>query len=217
MRGEQRDSRTRVAFADERALLRAESRRVLEGQADIEVLGSLEGDLAALARELRREDPQVLVLDLGQPRRESAEAIAMLRELLPDTQIVVISSVRDAASAQPLLDAGAVALIAPESLARDLPRAVRAASLGERYLSRRVESLLRGGHRPRGGGDGLTPRETEVLSLIALGHTSAEIAGVLRVSPRTVETHRARVHKKLGLATRAELVRYALASGLLRG
>jgi two-component system response regulator NreC len=94
---------------------------------------------------------------------------------------------------------------------------VRAASLGERYLSRRVESLLRGGHRPRGGGDGLTPRETEVLSLIALGHTSAEIAGVLRVSPRTVETHRARVHKKLGLATRAELVRYALASGLLRG
>jgi two-component system response regulator NreC len=217
MRGEQRDSRTRVAFADERALLRAESRRVLEGQADIEVLGSLEGDLAALARELRREDPQVLVLDLGQPRREAAEAIAMLRELLPDTQIVVISSVRDAASAQPLLDAGAVALIAPESLARDLPRAVRAASLGERYLSRRVESLLRGGHRPRGGGDGLTPRETEVLSLIALGHTSAEIAGVLRVSPRTVETHRARVHKKLGLATRAELVRYALASGLLRG
>lgn len=213
MRGEQRDSRIRVAVANDWPLLGADLRRLLEREADIDLIGG-ERDLTSLARELRHQYPQVLVLDIAKPSRAAVEAIAKLRELVPDTQIVVISSEREAASAQALLDAGAVAFIASESVERDLPPAVRFAALGERYLSRRVESVLRAARRARGS-DRLTPRETEVLRLIARGLTSVEIAEELRLSPRTVETHRARVHKKLGLTTRAELVRYALGRGLL--
>jgi two-component system, NarL family, response regulator NreC len=95
----------------------------------------------------------------------------------------------------------------------DLPTAVRDASRGRRYLSPLLATKLSGA-QPYA--DKLTPREREVLRLIALGHTSVEIAQTLGLSPRTIETHRARIHRKLGLDTRAELVRYALRNGLLQ-
>ena len=183
-------------------------------QPDIELLAG-PNDPVALAREVQAREPSVLVLDVGRPARESIEAIATLRERVPSTQVVVLSSEREAASAKAVLDAGAAAFVARESVERDLPAAVRSAAAGERYISPRVERELRARRRTRGS-DGLTPRELEVLGLIAHGHTSVEIADELRLSPRTVETHRARIHKKLGLSTRAELVRYALARGMLR-
>jgi two-component system response regulator NreC len=94
----------------------------------------------------------------------------------------------------------------------DLPPAVRRAWHGERYLSPLIAAKL----GETGGRDKLTPREREVLRLISLGHTSVEIAEKLGLSPRTIETHRARIHRKLGLATRAQLVRYALQHQLLK-
>jgi two-component system response regulator NreC len=95
-----------------------------------------------------------------------------------------------------------------------LPAAVRDASRGRRYVSPLIAAKL-GGGKPSGATDKLTPREREVLRLIALGHTSVEIAQRLGLSPRTIETHRARIHRKLGLDTRAELVHYALQHELL--
>jgi two-component system response regulator NreC len=96
----------------------------------------------------------------------------------------------------------------------ELAQAVRAASRGEQFLSPSLAVRLGELHQSLIG-NSLTPREVEVLRLIALGHTSVEIAGKLSLSPRTVETHRAHIHKKLGLSTRAQLVRYALRRGLL--
>ena len=97
----------------------------------------------------------------------------------------------------------------------ELPQAIRLAARGEQYVSPRLALPLDDIHQIVAE-DRLTVREIEVLRLIALGHTSVEIAEQLHLSPRTVETHRARIHRKLGLATRAELVAYALRSGLLR-
>jgi len=204
----------RVVLADDRTLLRGGLRLLLEGESDIEVIPG-GGDLDDVAGDVREHLPDVLVLDVATPDEATAAAIGRLRKQVPKTQIVVLSTERQAANAAPVLAAGALAFVAREAVELDLFAAVRAAARGERYLSHRVEADLATVRRPRGH-DLLTTRETEVLRLIALGHTSVEIAQALHLSPRTVETHRARIHKKLALATRAELVRYALRRGLLR-
>jgi two-component system response regulator NreC len=117
--------------------------------------------------------------------------------------------------AQQALDAGAVAFVLKDRANAELLTAIRRATNGEEYVSPQVapglEALRRAVDR-----DGLSPRETELLRLIALGHTSAEIAAKLHVSRRTVETHRARVYDKLGLKSRAELVQFALRRGMFR-
>jgi two-component system response regulator NreC len=204
----------RVVLADDRALLRGGLRILLEGEPDIEVVPG-GGDVAAAARHVLGHRPDVLVLDLTVPDQPAIEAIGRLRASAPETQIVVLASDRDAASAAALFAAGAVGFVAKEVVNADLTPAVRAAAQGERFVSARVEAAMRtdGQLDTRGR---LTARETEVLRLIAFGHTSVEIAGELLLSPRTVETHRARIHKKLALVSRAELVRYALRRGLLR-
>jgi two-component system response regulator NreC len=204
----------RVVLADDRTVARGGLRVLLEEETDIDVIRG-GGDLEAVAHEVGEHCPDVLVLDLATPDQSAVAAIGRLRSHAPDTQIVVLASEREAASAMSLLDAGALGFVAREAIEHDLSPAVHAAARGERYVSARIEPGLRNGPRPRGD-DRLTTRETEVLGLIVLGHTSVEVAKALHLSPRTVETHRARIHKKLELATRAELVRYALRRGLLR-
>jgi len=204
----------RVALADDRTLLRGGLRLLLEGEPDIEVIPA-NGDVGSVARRIQAQRADVLVFDVGVPDRAAVAAIGRLRERAPETQVVVLTSEREAASASPVISAGALAFVAKEAVLTDLPPAIRAAARGERFISARMETGLRASARARGQ-DRLTARETEVLRLIALGHTSVEIAQALHLSPRTVETHRARIHKKLALATRAELVRYALRRGMLR-
>src|SRR5665213_1093892 len=119
------------------------------------------------------------------------------------------------AFAQRAFAAGAIGFVVKELADEELPQAVRAAARGEEYVSPRMAARLDALHQALTE-DKLTAREVEVLRLIALGYTSVEIARKLHLSPRTVETHRARIHGKLGLTTRAELVRYALGRGLLR-
>ena len=117
--------------------------------------------------------------------------------------------------AQRALAAGALGFVVKDLADEELAPAIRQAAGGAQYVSHRVASRL--GVLDRAlVEDKLSAREVEVLRLIALGHTSVEIARQLHLSPRTVETHRARIHRKLGLTTRAELVRYALGRGLLR-
>jgi two-component system, NarL family, response regulator NreC len=155
------------------------------------------------------------VLDLSMPGGSSLETIGKLRERVPDTQVVVPTMDDSPVFAQRALATGALGFVLKELADTDLPEAIRAAARGEEYVSPRVaarlDALLRALTE-----DELTSREVNVLRLISLGHTSVEIARKLHLSPRTVETHRARIHRKLGLATRAELVRYALGRGLLR-
>lgn len=162
------------------------------------------------------ERPRVLVLDLRMLNGSDIRAISRLRAQAPWTEIVVLATHESPLVAQRALDAGAVGFVLKDSAGAELVEAIRHAARGEECVSPRVADGL-GRLRLAVEGDVLNSRETEVLRLIALGHTSVEIAAKLRVSRRTVETYRARLHSKLGLSTRAELVQAALGRELIGG
>lgn len=205
----------RILLADDHAAMRQSLRVLLEGEADISVIAETDS-LQSVLGHVHSRQPDVLVLDLGMPSGGSGiETLSRLRKDAHDIRIVVLTMNDDPACARRALDNGALGLVLKEMADSDLPAAVRDASRGRRYVSPVLAAKLNGG-KSSPAADKLTPREREVLRLIALGHTSVEIAHKLELSPRTIETHRARIHRKLGLATRAELVRYALQHELLR-
>lgn len=200
-----------VALADDHALMRRSLRLLLDSQPEIKVISEAD-NLASVARDGR--EASVLVLELTVPEGASVEAITRLRRRMPHTQVVVVTTSEDPVLAQGALAAGAIGIVLKQFADRDLPLAIRAAAANERYVSPSLANSL-SSFRGSLAGQPLTPREVEVLRLIALGYTSIEIASRLGLSPRTIESHRARIHRALGLTTRAELVRYALAHGLL--
>jgi two-component system response regulator NreC len=204
----------RVVLADDHALMRRTLRGLLEAEQGVEVIAEA-SNLGVLLRHVDAHQPHVLVLDLGMPDGSSSEAIRQLRERLPEMQIVIVTMEENPVFAQRSLAAGAVGFVLKDRADEELPEAIRLAARDEQYVSPRLALPLDDIHRIVAE-DRLTVREVEVLRLIALGHTNVEIAGQLHLSPRTVETHRARIHRKLSLATRAELVAYALRRGLLR-
>jgi two-component system response regulator NreC len=204
-----------VVLADDHALMRRSLRLLLDGDAAIDVVAEA-GDLAAVERQVHGYQPDVLVLDLGMPDGSGLPAIGNLRRSAPDTQIVVITMEDNPGFAQRALAAGASGFVLKDNAEEELATAIRAAGRRETYVTPRVAARL-AALRGALTDEHLSPREAEVLQLIAFGHTSVEIARMLKLSPRTVETHRARIHQKLGLRTRAELVRYALTRGLLTG
>ncbi len=208
------DLPTRVVLADDHAMMRRSLRMLMDREEDVEVVAEAD-DLAAVMRDVQDHEPHVLVLDLGMPGGSTIEAIGRLRERAPETQIVVMTMEENAVFAQRAFAAGALGFVAKDRADSELPEAVQAAARGQEFVSPRVAARLDALQRSLTD-DALTPREVEVLRLIALGHTSVEIARKLHLSPRTVETHRANIHRKLELSTRAELVRYALRRGLVR-
>jgi two-component system response regulator NreC len=216
VRGEPSVAVIRVALADDRMLLRADLRLLLATEPSVEVI-SAAGDFEDVERGVRDHRPDVLVLDIATPDRATLAAISRLRDRSPRTQIVVLTSKRERTSVAAVMEAGALGFVTRDSVDGDLAGAVLAAARGERYVSPDLEAQPSPGAVRTRARDRLTTRELEVLRLIALGHTSVEIARAFQLSPRTVETHRARIHKKLELASRAELVGYALRRGLIRG
>ncbi len=204
-----------IVLADDHAAMRQSLRMLLGGETDLEVIAETDS-LSSVMAHMRAHRPDVLVLDLGLLGERSAiETLAALHRQAPDMNVVVLTMNDDPAFARRALEAGALGLVLKEMADPDLPAAVREASHGRRYVSPVLAARLAGARGVREEGR-LTAREQEVLRLIALGHTSVEIAASLGLSPRTIETHRARIHRKLGLATRAELVQYALQRGMLR-
>jgi two-component system response regulator NreC len=203
----------RVLLADDHAMMRRNLRLLLDSEADLEVIAEAQ-DIAGVTRHLEGDEPRVLVLDLGMPGGSSIQAIGRLRERGPDTQIVMMTMEDNPVFAQRAFAAGALGFVSKELADAELAQAVRAAAGGEEFVSPRLAAGLDARHRALTD-DALTGREVEVLRLIAFGHTSVEIARKLHLSPRTVETHRASIYRKLELDTRAEVVRYALGRGLL--
>ncbi len=202
-----------VVLADDHALMRRSLRRLLEDEPEVTVVAEA-GELSAAGREIGGHLPQVLVLDLHTRGGASIEAIRSLSERSPQTAIVVVTMEDSPVFAQRALAAGALGYVSKDLADEELPNAVRAAASGEQYMSPRIAARLDALQQALTDNK-LTQREVEVLRLIALGHTSVEIARQLHLSPRTIETHRAHIHRKLGLVTRAELVRYALRRGLV--
>ncbi len=206
-------ARVRVVLADDHRLVRRGLRQLLELESGLEVVAEAT-DIGSAVESVRGERPHVLVLDLGMPDGSSLDAIAHVRKVSPETQIVVLTSEDTPIFVQRAFAKGALGFVTKNLADGELADAIRAASRGEEYVSppvaARLEDLRRGLTNSR-----LTPREVEVLRLIALGYTSVEIARRLHLSPRTIETHRAHICSKLGASTRADLVRYALERRLI--
>ncbi len=203
-----------MLLADDHAQMRRSLRLLLDEEQGIEVVAEA-GDLGTLARALEHEQPTVVVLDLRMPGGSSGEALERLRERAPATRTVVVTMDENPVFAERALASGALGFVTKDLADEELAQAIRAAARGEQYVSPRITARLDALNRALAT-DALTARELDVLRLIALGHTNVAIAGKLLLSPRTVETHRARIQRKLGLTTRAELVRYALRRGLLQ-
>jgi two-component system, NarL family, response regulator NreC len=206
-------SPVRVALADDHHVARRSLRLSLNGEEDVEVIAEA-GDLFSALRQVSRHQPHVLVLDLRMPNGSSFEVIRRLRAQAPETEIVVVTMEDSPTFAQRAMELGAVGYVLKENADSELPVAIRCAARGEEYLSPRVATRL--GAMPQAdAGDPLSSRETDVLRLTALGFTSTEIADQIHLSRRTVESHRVRIHRKLLLTTRAQLVRHALEHGLI--
>ncbi len=209
---EQTDSAAtiRIVIADDHAVVRSGLRMLLDAEDDFEVVAEA-GDADTAARYTLGHKPDVLVLDLNMPGEPSLPAIPRIRDAMPATQIVVLTMQEEPAFAREALRGGALGYVLKEAADAELVEAVRAAADGRTYLNPALGARIASEPaQPAGPPGGLTDREAEVLRLIALGHTNAEIADQLFLSVRTVETHRARIQQKTDLSTRAELVRYAL-------
>lgn len=203
----------RVVIADDHAIVRRGLRQLLELQESMEVVAEA-GDIDAVRRYLRGHRPDVLVLDLSMPGEPSLDAIPELRQEFPHTQIVVLTMQTEPAYARQALGAGALGYVLKESADEELVEAVQAAMAGQHYLNPRLGARVAAEPAP-GPPDGLSQRELEILRLIALGKTNGQVAEELYLSVRTVETHRAHIQHKLGLADRSEIVRYALDRNLV--
>jgi two-component system, NarL family, response regulator NreC len=203
----------RIVLADDHGVVRSGLRMLLDSESDFEVVAEA-SDVDGARRYVLGHRPNVLVLDLNMPGGSSLEAIPLIREQSPDTQIVVLTMQQEPAFARSALGAGALGYVLKEAADEELVEAVRRAAAGESYLNPRLGARIASEPAP-GPPDDLSAREVDVLRLIALGHTNAEIAEQLYLSVRTVETHRSHIQQKLRLSTRAELVGYALERGLV--
>jgi two-component system response regulator NreC len=200
-------------IADDHSVVRRGLRQLLEDEAGFEIVAEA-GDVESARRYVRGHHPDVLVLDLNMPGGSSLEAIPGLRSESPETQIVVLTMQNEPAYARQALGAGVLGYVLKESADAELVEAVRRAAAGDSFLNPRLGAKV-AAEPPPGPPDGLSEREVQVLRMIALGHTNAEIAEQLYLSVRTVETHRAHIQQKLRLGSRSELVGYALEHKLI--
>lgn len=206
-------------IADDHAVLRAGLKLLIGAEPDMEVVGEA-GDGAETVRGTRATAPDVVLLDLSMPGARATQTIAELVRLGPSPRVLVLTMHDDQASMQAALQAGASGYIVKKAADVELLTAIRAVHRGRTF----VDLTRPGEHPPRnvsrdsptaGQPRPLSPREAEVLRLLAQGHTNQEAADHLAVSVKTIETHRKRLSEKLGLKSRSQLFRFAVEVGLL--
>jgi DNA-binding NarL/FixJ family response regulator len=208
---------TRVLIVDDHAVVRSGLRLLLEREDDIEVVAEA-GTADEGVRAARLEKPDVILLDVVMPGRSGLEATSEMLEASKGARILVLSMQDDPTYVREAFAGGASGYMLKEAADAELVQAIREVAAGGRYVhptlgARLAQAEVEAARRE--ADDPLSDREREVLRLLALGHTNQEIAKQLYISVRTAETHRAHIMQKLGLGTRAELVRYALANGML--
>ena len=203
----------RVLIVDDHELLRAGLRRRLMDEPGIAVVG--EADSAERAVLMARKlQPDLILLDLLLPRKSGADVIPELADVAPDAKVLVVSSQAAPSSVRRVLSAGAAGYLPKRSSDRELLAAIRLVADGSGYVEPALGAKL---VTPNASPalDPLSERERDIIQLLALGYTNQEIAGRLFISVRTVDTHRAHIMRKLQLDTRAELVMFALANGVI--
>jgi DNA-binding NarL/FixJ family response regulator len=206
----------RVVIADDHGIVRSGLRLLLEQQPDIEVVG--EASDGAEARDLAIDErPDLAILDVKMPKLTGLQATREIREQVPDVAVLILSMHDDERYLFEALKAGASGYVLKRQADEDLLDAVRAVQRGEPFLTPDAQRALIKDVLERGPdqADELTPREQEVVKLVAEAHTNREIAEILHLSEKTVESHRANAMRKLGMRDRVELVRYAVRRGLI--
>jgi DNA-binding NarL/FixJ family response regulator len=207
----------KILVADDHGIVRAGIRLLLERQSDLEVVAEASDGVEAVERALAVR-PDLCILDVGMPRLTGLQAAREIRAHLPDARVLMLSMHDDERYLFEALKAGASGYVLKREADQDLVGAVRAVGSGEAFLTNAAErSIIR--EWMDDGSEGpaipLTPREEEVVKLIAEAHTNTQIAEILHLSEKTVESHRANVLRKLGMRDRVELVRYAIKRGLV--
>ena len=206
----------RILIADDHGIVRSGMRLLVDRQPDMEVVAEAEDGVDAFERALQAK-PDLCVLDVSMPRLTGIQAARQIRAHLPETQVLVLSMHDDERYVFDALKAGASGYVLKREVDQALLSAIRAVQRGEAFLTNAVErSLVREWMKDDSAGpdEPLSPREQEVLKLIAEAHTNKEIAATLHLAEKTVESHRANLLRKLGMRDRVELVRYAIRRGL---
>ncbi len=214
----------RVLIADDHTVLRAGLKMLLESQPDIEVVGEA-ADGRETVQQAQKLRPDVVLLDITMPGMEDFWALRRLREAMPGCQVLILTMHDDEGYLRQALREGASGYVVKKAADVELLSAIRAVYRGDLYIHPSMTKAILEGSlnlevkeaapRASPGPESLSPREREVLHLVALGYTNSQIAEKLYISVKTVETYKARIKEKLGLKTRAALVRYALREGLL--
>ena len=206
----------RVVVADDHGIVRSGVRMLLDQQEGMQVVAEAEDGVDAVQAALKHR-PDVLVLDVSMPRMTGIQATHEIKQHLPNAAIVLLSMHDDQRYFYEALKAGAAGYVLKRTADSQLVDAIRAALRGEPFISPVAEEELIRNWLNEGGqaGSELTPRELEVVKLIAEAHTNKQIAQVLNVSEKTVESHRGNLLAKLGMRDRVELVRYAIRRGLI--
>ena len=207
----------RILIADDHGIVRSGLRLLLDRQPDMEVVAEAQDGVEAVEAALAQR-PDLCILDVAMPRLTGLQAAHEIRSHAPDMSVLILSMHDDERYVFEALQAGAAGYVLKREADHDLVDAVRAVGRGEAFLTNAAErSLIRAwmDEEASGPADTLTAREREVVKLIAEAHTNAQIAGILHLSEKTVESHRANVLRKLGMRDRVELVRYAIRRGLV--
>ncbi|HZN03251.1 MAG TPA: response regulator transcription factor [Candidatus Polarisedimenticolia bacterium] len=208
----------RVLLADDHTLVRQGLRALLEREADIKIIGEARNGREAVNRVLALK-PDIVVMDISMPHLNGFEATRRIAAECPETRVVALSLHKEEHHVQALLRAGARGYVPKDAPASELLAAIRAVDGGGCYLhpqiSAKVVDGYLDGNRPPGESEPLTPREREVLQLVAEGRTNRLIASELRLSIKTVEAHRARIMTKLKIHNAAGLTRYAIGRGII--
>jgi DNA-binding NarL/FixJ family response regulator len=224
-----KNRKLQVVLADDHQMLREGLRALVDSQHDMEVVGEADNGRAAVAI-AHQLQPDVVVMDVSMPVMNGLKATERLKELSPGIKILVVTRHADAGFIQQLTRAGASGYVLKQSASSELIRAIHAVAAGDDYLDPSVTGRVmsayagRSSRSPVGGSTGaspslepnLSPREQEVLELVAWGYSNKEISARLQLSVKTVEAHKANSSRKLGLNSRTDIVQYALLRGWLR-
>lgn len=215
-------ARIRLLLVDDHEVVRSGLRMLLENQADLNIVGEVDTGEDALEM-VKTLKPDVAIMDITLPDISGIEATRRIKQAHPDVAVVALTIHEDQQYFFEMLQAGASGYVPKRAAPDDLITAIRAAHRGEMYIYPSLAKLLVGDFLSRSGEadaketmNGLTPREGEVLSLLAEGKTNDEIAGLLNISIHTVARHRENLMSKLGLHSRSELVKYAIRKGLIK-
>lgn len=211
-------SKIRVLLVDDHAILRAGLRALLETYPDIEVVGEANDGSEAI-EQVRKLRPDVVLMDVAMPGMNGLIATRYIREENPATKVLILTQYGNKEYVLPLLEAGASGYVLKQAADTDLIKGIRSVHCGDSFLYPPIAKMLLEAYvseeQATDPYETLTPREREILVLVARGYSNREIADILHISPKTVDVHRTRFMKKLDLHSVAEVTRYAIRRGLL--